>query len=267
VIGIGVRILDVHPPILEVRGRLARASALAARGVLGLALAGAAMAAAAAPRPPGLAADCPAAAHALVEHFLAADCLACWQAAPDGPVPGAEAVGADEWSLDWIVPAADDAAMAPGAIPESAERLARLGPFLPERLRAQPAAFDTSTPIAPHRPDRRLWVHASLPHQGYFGVQMHAVGTWPAGATGWIALYEQIPAGVRDTRIARRLVRVLVGPLKLPDAPGAAHGVAPLYGLRWPLNAHVENLVAAAWIEDAHGRITQLATDRCADPQ
>ncbi|MGN6529139.1 MAG: hypothetical protein ACTHL8_22320 [Burkholderiaceae bacterium] len=257
----------MHPPILEVRGRLARASALAARGVLGLALAAAAVAASAAPGRPGLAADCPAAAQAVVEHFIGADCLACWQAAPDGPVPGAQAVGAGEWSLDWLVPAADDAAMAPSAIPESAERLARLGPYLPARLQAQPAAFDTSTPLAPQRADRRFWVHSSLPHEGYFGVQMHASGTWPEGSTGWIALYEQIPAGVRDTRIARRLVRVLVGPLKLPDAPGKAHAVAPLYGLRWPLNAHVEKLVAAGWVEDAQGRITQIATDRCADPR
>ena len=43
--------------------------------------------------------------------------------------------------------------------------------------------------------------------------------------------------------------------------------VAPLYGLRWPENAHAENLVATAWIENADGRITQVATDRCADPR
>ena len=50
-------------------------------------------------------------------------------------------------------------------------------------------------------------------------------------------------------------------------APAAKNAVAPLYGLRWPENAHAENLVATAWVEDAAGRITQIATDRCADPK
>ena len=59
----------------------------------------------------------------------------------------------------------------------------------------------------------------------------------------------------------------LVGPVKLPAGPGARNAVAPLYGLRWPDNAHAENLVATAWVEDATGRITQVATDRCADPK
>jgi hypothetical protein len=99
------------------------------------------------------------------------------------------------------------------------------------------------------------------------GVQMHATGVWPAGSRAWIALVEQIPVGVRDTQIPRRLVRVLVGPLKLPAGPGAKNAVAPLYGLRWPENAHADQLVATAWVEDAGGRITQMATDRCADPK
>ena len=106
-----------------------------------------------------------------------------------------------------------------------------------------------------------------LPRNGYMGVQMHATGMWPAGSTGWIALVEQIPVGTRDTQIARRLVRVLVGPLALPERAGAKNAVAPLYGLRWPENAHAENLVATAWIENADGRITQMASDRCQDPK
>ena len=54
---------------------------------------------------------------------------------------------------------------------------------------------------------------------------------------------------------------------KLPEAAGAANAVEPLYGLRWPENAHVENLVATAWVENADGRIVQMASDRCADPK
>ncbi len=62
-------------------------------------------------------------------------------------------------------------------------------------------------------------------------------------------------------------MRVLVGPLKLPAGPGAKNAVAPLYGLRWPENAHADQLVATAWVEGADGRIVQIATDRCADPK
>jgi len=255
----------MHPPILEARGRAGRAVPLLARGTLAAAAALAAATALAAAPPKGLAADCPAAADAVVEHFVGADCLACWQGAPGAR--GAAAIGAGEWSLDWLVPAADDAAMAPGAIPESGERLARLGPHLPELMQSQPAGFDTTDALAPAAAGRRFYVHSSLPHQGYFGVQMHASGAWPAGHSGWIALVEQIPAGTRGTPLPRRLVRVLVGPLKLPEAAGASNAVAPAYALRWPENAHVENLVAAAWVEDAAGRIVQAATDRCQDPR
>ncbi|MFL6627951.1 MAG: hypothetical protein ACJ8IK_31250 [Burkholderiaceae bacterium] len=220
----------------------------------------------AAPKPPpGVAQNCPARATLLVEHFVGADCLACWQVAPPGL--GAMPVAAREWSLDWIAPAADDAAMAAAALPEAAERLARVNAELPARMASGPAAFDSVTALARPSPRRRFYVHSSLPHNGYMGVQMHATGAWPAGSTGWLALVELIEPGVRDTQLPRRLVRVLVGPLKLPAGPGARNAVAPLYGLRWPENAHAENLVATAWVEDGAGRITQVATDRCADPK
>ena len=235
---------------------------------LGLVVAGllAATLAVAAPKPPpGVAQNCPAKATLLVEHFIGADCLACWQVAPPGL--GAMPVGAREWSLDWIAPAADDAEMAAGALPESGERLGRVNVELPARMASAPAAFDSVTALARPSARRRFSVHSSLPHNGYMGVQMHATGVWPAGSTGWIALVELIEPGVRDTQIPRRLVRVLVGPVALPAGPGAKNAVAPLYGLRWPENAHAENLVATAWVEDAGGRITQVATDRCVDPK
>ena len=251
--------LDMHPPIL-VSGARAGRLALAAAGLLASTLA------LAAPKPPpGVAQNCPARATLLVEHFIGADCLACWQVAPPGL--GAMPVAAREWSLDWIAPTADDAAMAPDALPEAGERLARVNAELPARMASAPAAFDSVTALARPAPRRRFSVHSSLPHNGYMGVQMHATGVWPAGSTGWIALVELIEPGVRDTQIPRRLVRVLVGPVALPAGPGARNAVAPLYGLRWPENAHAENLVATAWVEDAGGRITQIATDRCADPR
>ena len=231
----------------------------------GAALLASTLALAAPKPPPSVAANCPARATLLVEHFIGADCLACWQATPPGL--GATPVGAREWSLDWITPGADDAAMAPGALPEAADRLARVGADLPARLASAPAAFDSTTALSRPSAKRRFYVHSSLPHSGYMGVQMHATGVWPEGSTGWIGLVELIEPGVRDSQIPRRLVRVLVGPVKLPAGPGARNAVAPLYGLRWPENAHAENLVATAWIENADGRITQIASDRCADPK
>ena len=254
--------LDMHPPILEARHRRRRFVSLAASGVGLLACT---LALAAGKPPPGVAANCPTRATLLVEHFIAAGCLACWQATP--PALGAMPVSAKEWSLDWITPGADDAAMAPGALPEAADRLARVGADLPARLASAPGAFDAITALSRPARGRRFYVHSSLPHNGYMGVQMHAAGVWPAGSTAWIGLVELIPVGTRDTVIARRLVRVLVGPVKLPDGPGAGNAVAPLYGLRWPENAHADQLVATAWIENADGRIMQMATDRCADPR
>jgi len=249
----------MHPPILGSAVHRARLALISA-GLLAATLA------VAAPKPPpGVAQNCPARATLLVEHFIGADCLACWQVAPPGL--GAMPVAAREWSLDWIAPAADDAAMAAGALPEAAERLARVNAELPARMASAPTAFDSVTALARASARRRFYVHSSLPHNGYMGVQMHATGVWPAGSTGWLALVELIEPGVRDTQVPRRLVRVLVGPLKLPAGPGAKNAVAPLYGLRWPENAHAENLVATAWVEDAGGRITQVATDRCADPK
>ncbi|MBW8756193.1 MAG: hypothetical protein JF586_01155 [Burkholderiales bacterium] len=249
----------MHPPILVSGARTGRL-VLAVAGLLASALA------LAAPRPPpGIARNCPARATLLVEHFIGADCVDCWQVAPPGL--GAMPVGPREWSLDWLAPTADDAPMAPGALPEAAERLARVNAELPARVASTPSAFDSVTALSPATAKRRFYVHSSLPHDGYMGVQMHATGVWPAGSTGWIALVELIDPGVRGTQIPRRLVRVLVGPVKLPAGPGARNAVAPLYGLRWPENAHAENLVATAWVEDATGRITQVATDRCADPR
>ena len=254
--------LDMHPPILGSRTSRHRFLCLAAAGA---GLLTSTLALAATQPAPGIAANCPAHATAVVEHFIGADCLDCWQARP--PAAGAGPVSDSEWAIDWIVPATDAAAMAAGALPEAADRLARLGPYLPAKLATPPAAFDAHTVLDPPAARRRFYVHSSLPHSGYMAVQMHATGAWPQGSSGWIALVELIPVGVRDTVIPRQLVRVLVGPLKLPAGAGAKDAVAPLYALRWPENAHAENLVATAWIENADGRITQMASDRCADPK
>jgi hypothetical protein len=217
--------------------------------------------------------DCPLGAHALVEHFIGADCAACWDAdappAGGAPTPGSEPVAPGAWSLDWLVPARNGAAapLAPAAIAESAQRLERLGPYLAARLEVAPAGFDTSTPLAPPTRGRRMWVHSSLPFQGYFGVQMHVRGRWPEGATGWVGLVDPVPPGTEGSPIARHVVRVLTGPVPLPASPASRDGVDPLFALRWPEMANPGALMAVAWIEGRDGRVLQLASDRCPDPK
>jgi len=215
--------------------------------------------------------ECPAHAGAVVERFIGADCLACWKGDPApgaGRLPGAEAPGPGEWVLDWVVPSARaDAALAAPALPESAERLARLGPHLGARLEMAPAAFDTTTALAPPDPARRFWVHSSLPWNGYFGVQMHARGRWPDGSSAWVGLVEVLPAGVDGTTLERRLVRTLTGPVALPASAGPGDGVDPLFGMRWPESARADRIAAVAWIEGRDGRILQIASDRCVDPK
>ena len=222
---------------------------------------------------PGVPANCPARAKAVHETFMRADCMDCWKGKPlyDAASPERET----EWFMDWIVPTADDADMAPGALSESVDRLERTGArplHLPATLTAEerataPFQIDAARALEPPSARHRFYVHSSLPHNGYMGVQLHAAGVWPAGSTAWIALVELIPAGVRDTPVPRRLVRVVVGPLAMPAGPGAKNAIAPLYGLRWPENAHPDQLVATAWVENADGRITQMASDRCVDPK
>jgi hypothetical protein len=262
--------LDMHPPILEVRARRRRFSAGAA-GAIAFLLVGAGAHAGLTLRPAKPSPECPARATAIVEHFIGAECLDCWKGAPAAGaarLPGTQAPAAGEWSLDWVVPSGrDDAPLAVPALPESAERLARLGPHLGARLEAAPAAFDTATELASPDPARRFWVHSSLPWNGYYGVQMHARGRWPEGSSAWVGLVELLPAGVDDSTIPRRLVRALTGPVALPASPATKEGVDPLFGMRWPASAQADRIVAVAWIEGRDGRILQIASDRCVDPK
>ena len=288
--------LDMHPVILGARAR----RGLIAATTFALLAAGAAAAATRSPPPPpvdgaGLPPACPPAGAVIVERFLPADCMGCWtgevapatappDAAASSPASAAAAVSvpvpapatprarratvaapapAVEWPLDWIWPTENDnAPLSPAALPEAAERLARLG----ETLGPSPEGDVRRTGAPPpHRP-QPLRVRASLPYNGYFGVQMKAGGTWPAGSTAWIALVERIPAGTDATGPARQLLRSLVGPLALPQARRGGKApppVAPLFALRWPEAAQPARIVALAWAEAGDGRILQITSDRC----
>ena len=212
--------------------------------------------------------NCPLRATGVVEHFIGADCTGCWSADPaQGHVPGAQEVPDDAWSLDWIAPAASgtDNPALPTALPESTERLARLGAPLPALLEVAPAGFDTQSSLVRPAAGRHFSIHSSLPFKGYFGVQMHATGTWPAGTSAWLGLVESIKGDTGGTAIERHVVRAVVGPLALPSGPGAKNAVAPLFALRWPETARPDRIMATAWIEGRDGRIRQITTDRCKD--
>ena len=204
----------------------------------------------------------------LVERFIPADCPDCWHGEP----PAARSGAAPDWFLDWVLPVADeDAPLAGAALREARDRV-------PDAVASASSAAPSPGPATPlERPhlltrapaQPRFWVRASPAWNGYFGVQMHAVGRWPAGSRAWLALVERLPAGSEGSGPARQLVRNLVGPLALPTAAtpvprgGGAPETAPLYALRWPETAQPERLITVAWVEAADGRILRLSSDRC----
>lgn len=203
------------------------------------------------------AATCPAPTAPLREWWINADCTTCWTQSDPTTAPKG-------WRLDWIVPApaAADAALAGAALPQAAERLARL------HLQAPPADAARVADQASRRSAGRLKVQSGPAWNGYIGVEL----VWtpqrrtpvPAGAQAWLALVEDVPAGTEGSPIARTLVRNVAGPLPL-DAARAGQPFSHLQALRWPDGARPERLLARGWIEAPDGRILLMAADRCAD--
>jgi hypothetical protein len=183
------------------------------------------------------------------ERFIDATCAGCW-AAPDPA-----ALPASTWVLDWITPAATgaDAPLAVGALPEAAERFAQLG------ADHQPLdrSFDADWRL-PTRTPLRLAVTAGPAWNGYLGLQLEARGRAPKGATAYLALVEDIPAGAEGNAAARRLVRAVVGPLALP-----AQGLRELRALRVPEGAKPERLRAMGWWLDNAKKVSGIAVEGC----
>ncbi len=206
---------------------------------------------------------CPAATAATLERLYRADCPGCW--ADTAPGPERPATAPPGWLFDWIMPAATDAALAAGALPEAAERL--------QRLRPGSAAMQAdATPLQALQPVRRSPAGAGLQVQsgpawhGYFGLELRLAGParsrLPAGSSGWLALVELVPAGSDGTPVARALVRSVAGPLPL-DAGRPGQPISHLRALRWPASAEPTRLQARAWIEAPDGRLLLVAADRC----
>ena len=78
----------------------------------------------------------------------------------------------------------------------------------------------------------------------------------PGGAAGYLALVETVPAGDEGTPIARRVVRVLAGPLVLdPSSEITEHLIA----LRIPIGARTDRLAAVGWVQTPPGQVLSLA--------
>jgi hypothetical protein len=192
------------------------------------------------------AAACGAAAPTqVVEAFLSADCLACWQA-PETLLGKASLDST--LRLDWIVPSAagDDAPLATAALPEAVSRLRTPLPATGEQtqVHALPAADGAA-----------LQVDSGLAWNGYISLSFDLTlphTAWPADAVGWVALVERVPAGEDGSPIARQLVRALVGPLLLEPRDGQ-HEVHHLNAVRLPSNGKAERLAAVGWVERAGG--------------
>jgi hypothetical protein len=182
-----------------------------------------------------LPADCPARGAPVIERFAPADCVACWR------VAAGTTGGKAHWRLDWIVPVAGDP---PGAA-EAAEREARA-----RRAGVTPRDRQSTLPR-----DAALAVSSGPAWHGYLGVQIDVAGSWPAGASAWLALVEALPAGADGIGTERVLVRAVAGPLALPGSH--------LHALRWPETVQPERLAARGWIESADGRILALASPTC----
>ncbi len=152
--------------------------------------------------------------------------------------------------------------MAAAALPEAADRIARLGLALPGTSQTLQQAHAAPPPLA----GLRLKASSGPAWQGYFGVQLTLQtrpGTaLPAGSTAWLALVEQVDAGSDGTPVARSLLRSVAGPLPLGTLqPGKP--LTHLRALRWPTSAEPTRLQARAWIEGPDGRLLAVAADAC----
>jgi len=186
----------------------------------------------------------------VLERFISADCSDCWQA-------DAAAASGTQWLFDWISPTTPEAPMSAAAPVESRERALRAGGPAPV---AQQMLVLRSA-IAP-TPGLQLAVESGPAWSGYIGLQLSVGGRVPTGASGWMALVEQIPAGSEGSAVRRELVRAVAGPLPL-SARRTGGAIKHLAALRWPESAKPERLVARAWVESTDGAWLAMASERC----
>lgn len=202
----------------------------------------------------------------LRERFLSADCADCWR---DAATPGAEA---GVLALDWVLSGSqgDEAPLSAVARPEAAQRLARLGLGLSAGAAHRDAPVQAAKRRSPGRkpPPRLLRVVQGQALGGYLGVEIRYATPKRAVTplTAWLALVEVLPEGTEGSPVARNLVRNLHTPawngeVLLSKTKKAA--LRDLRAMNIPEGAAPENLRLIGWIEDAKGRVLDLALTDC----
>lgn len=195
----------------------------------------------------------------LVEHFISADCEACWSAPPTVK-PAARTL-----RLDWIVPGArgDEAPLSAAASRDALLRLEALG-------RAAPATSTTITKRVVAARANTLRVAHGVPLGGYIGASIALKTTLatrsPAHLSAWLLLVETIAAGTEDSPSERNLVRnVLLSAWDTPEKLSKTEQITFLESrpLSIPLGATPERLRVVGWVQDARGRVLSAAQSVC----
>jgi hypothetical protein len=210
--------------------------------------------AAAAQEPPSVcSSDGQRAPTAVLERFINADCAGCWtelQAAR--PAPG-------QVALDWIVPSTrgDDAPLSAAARLEGLDRLAALS-------REVPRNDDTRLGRREGAP-LSLRVANGLPFNDYIGASIELRAGPPGRWHAWLALVEELPAGVEKTPIARNLVRNVLELSWTTTKPGQR--LEERRAMNIPAGADPRRLRVVGIVEDGRGRIRGIAQSRCRPPR
>jgi hypothetical protein len=198
----------------------------------------------------------------LVEHFISADCAACWSTLQMTKPPPRTL------TLDWIVPSAqgDEAPLSAAAIRDAQTRLDTLG-------RAALATSTVTTTKVRGSQSNQLSVGHGLRVGAYIGATIefktHAKVRSQQPLSAWLLLVETIPAGADGTQTEKNLVRnVLISTWEKPDEQTKTGQsiFRELRPLNIPQGATLQRLHVAGWVQDAHGRVLAAAQSVCTTP-
>lgn len=199
----------------------------------------------------------------LQEHFISADCEACWKSPTDMQPPNGAI------SLDWIVPS-DLGEAAPLSVAASRDALMRLQALGQPRPKAQTQSSRPVMALA----SSGLRVAHGLALGGYLGASIEFkinsgdpdARQLPTAFNAYLVLIEGIPAGSDGTPIARNLVRNVLRLQWHPTAQSSKSESLRFYELRplsIPQGATPERLRVVGWIQDAGGQILSAAQSVC----
>ena len=197
----------------------------------------------------------------LVERFIDADCLTCWnsstqteaRASPERP---------SDLTLDWIVPSAkgEDAALSVAATRDATQRLQHLKRV----LNAPQLTVRSSAGQQPLRVARGFALN------GYMGasIELKLPKTSPLRQqtlTAWLLLVQEISAGTEGSPIARLLVRNTLVTTWTPAQSNNPDTQRLLESrpMSLPESGNPDQMRVVGWVEDASGRLLSVASSRC----